>query len=99
MKNESYQSARISADHALEANDRLKQDLKKSEQKVDHLRNQVSKLEERNSILDERSHRLELVEHAVGKDQVNRIADEQSRREEWERKQRKRQRSRTEWSL
>ena len=78
--------------HALEANDRLKQDLKKSDQKVDHLLNRVSKLEERNSILDERSHMLELVEHAVGKDQVNRVAEEQRRYEEWERNQRKRQR-------
>ncbi len=77
--------------HALEANDRLKQDLKRSDQKVDHLLNRVSKLEERNNILDERSHRLELVEHAVGEDQVNRIADEQSRREEWKRNQRKEQ--------
>ena len=85
--------------HALEANDRLKQSLKKSDQKIDHLRNRVSKLEERNNILDERSHRLELVEHAVGEEQVNRIADEQSRREEWERNQRKRQRGRAEWSL
>lgn len=85
--------------HALEANDRLKQSLKTSDQKIDHLRNRVSKLEERNNILDERSHRLELVEHAVGEEQVNRIADEQSRREEWERNQRKRQRGRAEWSL
>ena len=85
--------------YALEANDRLKQSLKKSDQKIDHLRNRVSKLEERNNILDERSHRLELVEHAVGEEQVNRIADEQSRREEWERNQRKRQRGRAEWSL
>lgn len=77
--------------HALEANDRLKQDLKRSDQKVDHLLNRVSKLEERNNILDERSHRLELVEHAVGEDQVNRIADELSRREEWKRNQRKEQ--------
>lgn len=71
----------------------------KSDQKVDHLRNRVSKLEERNNILDERSHRLELVEHAVGEEQVKRIADEQNRREEWERNQRKRQRGRAEWSL
>ena len=78
--------------HALEANDHLKQNLKKSDQKVDHLLNRVSKLEERNIILNERSHRLELVEHAVGEDQVKRIADEQSRCEEWERHQRKRQR-------
>ena len=78
--------------HALEANDHLKKDLKKSDQKVDHLLNRVSKLEERNNILNERSHRLELVEHAVGEDQVKRIADEQSRCEEWERHQRKRQR-------
>ena len=85
--------------HALEANDRLKQDLKKSDQKVDHLRNRVSSLEERNIILNGRSHRLELVEHAVGEDQVNRIADEQSRREEWERNQRKRHRGMAEWSL
>ena len=85
--------------HALEANDRLKQDLKKSDQKVDHLRNRISSLEERNNILDERSHRLELVEHAVGEDQVNRIADEQSRREEWERNQKKRHRGRAKWSL
>ena len=85
--------------HALEANDRLKQSLKKSDQKADRLLNRISSLEERNNILDERSHRLELVEHAVGEDQVNRIADEQSRREEWEKKQRKRQRNRTEWTL
>ena len=85
--------------HALEANDRLKQDLKMSDQKIDHLLNRVSNLEERNSILDERSHRLELVEHAVGEDQVNRIAGEQSRREEWEKYQRKRQRGRAECSL
>ena len=37
--------------------------------------------------------------HAVGENQVNRIADEQSRREEWERNQRKRHRGRAEWSL
>jgi hypothetical protein len=37
------------------------------------------------------------VEHAVGEDQVSRIVDKQSRREEWERKQRKRQRGREEW--
>ena len=85
--------------HALEANDRLKQNLKKGDQKVDHLQNRVSKLEERNRFLEERSHRLELVEHAVGEDQVNRIADEQSRREEWENNQRKRHRGRAEWSL
>ena len=78
--------------HALEANDRLKQNLEKSNQKVDHLLNRVSKLEERNNILDERSHRLELVEHAVGKDRVNRIADEQRKREERERNLKKRQR-------
>ena len=41
--------------HALEANDRLKQNLEKSNQKVDHLLNRVSKLEERNNILDELS--------------------------------------------
>lgn len=85
--------------HALETNDRLKQDLKRSDQKVDHLRNRVSNLEEKNNILNERSHTLELMEHAVGEEQVKRIADEQNRREEWERNQRKRQRGRAEWSL
>ena len=85
--------------HALETNERLQKSLKISEQKVDHLLNRVSHLEEKNNLLNERSHTLELVEHAVGEDQVNRIAGEQSRREEWERKQRKRQRGRAEWSL
>ena len=85
--------------HALEANERLQKSLKKTEQKVDHLLNRVNKLEEKNKLLNERSHTLELVEHAVGEDQVERIAGEQDKREEWERKQRKRQRGRTEWSL
>ena len=84
---------------ALAANERLQQRLKMSDQKVDRLLNRISNLEERNSILEERSHRLELVEHVVGEDQVNRIADEQSRREEREKKQRKGQRNRTEWTL
>ena len=85
--------------HALEANERLQKSLKKTEQKVDHLLNRVNKLEEKNKLLNERSHTLELVEHAVGEDQVERIAGEQDKREEWERNQRKRQRGRTEWSL
>ena len=85
--------------HALETNERLKQDLKRSDQKVDHLQNRVSNLEGKNNILNERSHTLELMEHAVGEEQVKRIADEQNRREEWERNQRKRQRGRAEWSL
>ena len=85
--------------HALEANERLQKSLKMSDQKVDRLLNRVSNLEERNNLLIERSHKLELVEHAVGEDQVNRIAGEQSRREEWERNQRKRPRGRAEWSL
>ena len=71
--------------HALEANERLQKSLKISEQKVEHLLNSVSHLEEKNNLLNKRSHTLELVEHAVGEDQVNRIAGEQSRREEWER--------------
>ena len=83
--------------HALEANERLQKSLKMSDQKADRLLNRVSNLEERNNLLIERSHKLELVEHAVGEDQVSRIVDKQSRREEWERKQRKRQRGREEW--
>ncbi len=85
--------------HALEANERLQKSLKMSDQKADRLLNRVSNLEERNNLLIERSHKLELVEHAVGEDQVNRIAGEQSKREEWERSQRKRHRGRAEWSL
>ena len=85
--------------HALEANERLQKSLKMSDQKADRLLNRVSNLEERNNLFIERSHKLELVEHAVGEDQVSRIVDEQSRREEWERKQRKRQRGRAEWSV
>ena len=85
--------------HALEANDRLQKSLKMSDQKADRLLNRVSDLEERNNLLIERSHKLELVEHAVGEDQMNRIAGEQSKREEWERSQRKRHRGRAEWSL
>ena len=83
--------------HALEANERLQKSLKMSDQKADRLLNRVSNLEERNNIMNERAHMLELVEHAVGEDQVSRIVDKQSRREEWERKQRKRQRGREEW--
>lgn len=85
--------------HALEANERLQKSLKISEQKVDHLLNRIGHLEEKNNLLNERSHTLELVEHAVGEDQVNRIAGEQSRREEWERNHRKRLTGRAEWSL
>ena len=84
---------------ALATNERLQQRLKMSDQKVDRLLNRINNLEERNNILNERSYLLELVEHAVGEDQVNRIAGEQRRREEWERNQRKRKRGRAEWSL
>ena len=77
---------------ALAANERLQQRLKMSDQKVERLLNRVGNLEKRNKLLNERSHRLELVERAIGEDQVNRIADERSRREEWERKQSKKQR-------
>ena len=84
--------------HALETNDHLKQDLKKSDQKIDRLLNRVGSLEERNAILNERSHRLELVEHAVGEDQVNRIASEQRSLEEWEHKKRLKKRE-SAWSL
>ena len=85
--------------HALEANERLQKSLKMSDQKIDRLLSRVRNLEECNNILNERSHMLELVEHAVGEDQVSRIVDEQSRREEWERNQRKRHRGMAEWSL
>ena len=85
--------------HALEANERLQKSLKMSDQKIDLLLSRVRNLEECNNILNERSHMLELVEHAVGEDQVSRIVDEQSRREEWERNQRKRHRGMAEWSL
>lgn len=84
---------------ALAANERLQQRLRMSDQKVERLLSRISNLEERNNIMNERAHMLELVEHAVGEDQVNRIADEQSKREEWERNQRNRQRGRVEWSL
>jgi hypothetical protein len=83
----------------LEANERLQKSLKMSDQKIDRLLSRVRNLEECNNILNERSHMLELVEHAVGEDQVSRIVDEQSRREEWERNQRKRHRGMAEWSL
>ena len=84
---------------ALAANERLQQRLKMSDQKVERLLNRVGNLEKRNKLLNERSHRLELVEHVVGEDQVNRIADEQSRRKKKKKKQRKRQINRTEWTL
>jgi len=85
--------------HALEANDRMQKSLKISDQKADRLLNRVSDLEERNNLLIERSHKLELVEHALGENQVNRIVNEQSRREEWMRSQRIKQRNRADHML
>ena len=85
--------------HAMEANERLQQRLKMSDQKIGGLQDRISRLVEKNNLLNERTQTLDFVERAVGEDQVNKIASEQRSREEWEMDQRKRQKGRTAWSL
>lgn len=85
--------------HALEANERLQQRLKMSDQKVEGLQDRISRLVERNHLLVERTQTLDLLERAVGEEKIDRIADEQRKREEWERDHRKKQKGRTAWSL
>ena len=85
--------------NALSENERLSQLIRQKNSRISGLENRIDKLKEENESLKQRTGILDLVERAVGREQVREIAAAQSEQEDWEKRQRRRQKTRSAQSL